>query len=896
MERAAVDEKASPEGVRALLIDGHSLAFRAFFALPELKAGDGQETGALHGFLNMLRKLVADEQPTHVAVAFDRGRPAFRMDVLPEYKAQREKAPDALHSQVDVLRQLLPGLGVTVVEAPGFEGDDVLGTLARRVEAAGGHALLVSGDRDLLQLVDDHVEALFTRRGISDVVRWGPDQVVAEYGIAPARLPEWKALAGDSSDNLPGVPGIGGKTATALLAQVPSLEALLAGEGVDLKPRQRDLLAEHREACLVQRDVATIRTDVPLDVALDGLAFAPDVSAGARAILDGLEMKGILSRWPRTGAGPAAARGARTDADGTADPAPAIATGPAAEPAAGAAEVGVWAHVDGTPGRRALRALAVWSSDGTFTSAGDGDAGVEPGSVPDPVWRLLADPGRVKAGFGLKEMYGLAREAGREVHGPLLDLALVAYLLEAGRTAYTPAFVAARLGGERSGWPEALEARAAAAAALAPAARVALARDGMDALYDEIEGPLMPVLADMEEVGVAVDRGALERLGVEFSGRIAELEGQIHELAKGPFNLNSPKQLADVLFGRLGLPVIRKTKTGPSTDADVLAELAPMHPIVDRVLVYRQLSKLRSTYVEGLVPMIGPDGRVHTTYNQTVAATGRLSSVDPNLQNIPVRLEEGRRVRSAFVAGPGMVLVGADYSQVELRVLAHLSGDEALVRAFAGGSDVHRETAAAVFGVTPGDVTSDMRRRAKAVNFGIVYGISAFGLSRDLGIAVDAAQAFIDTYFERYPRVHAFLEDTVAEARDRGYTLTPDGRRRYLPDLTSGKRPMRSFAERAAKNSPIQGMAADIIKRAMVALPAARLPGRLLLQVHDELIFEVPAGQAADLGVRARAVLEGAMQLSVPLTVDLKVGPSWAAAIPFDPADAGSEPAAVGHA
>jgi DNA polymerase I len=875
----AGDAGPSPGTVRAVLVDGHSLAFRAFFALPDLTSADGRPTGALHGFLNMLRNLVVREKPSHVAVAFDRGRPAFRMDLLPSYKAQREAAPDSLHTQVDLLREILPGLGVRVVEAPGFEGDDVLGTLARQIEADGGEVLLVSGDRDLLQLVDDQVTALFTRKGISDVVRWGPEQVEAEYGLPPRRLPEWKALAGDHSDNLPGVPGIGPKTATSLLAAVDSLDALLESDGDGLKPRQRDLLREHAEACRTQREVATIRTDVALDLSVAGLRFEARIEPEARALLEHLELRGILDRWPKGGA-------AARDEGGEA--AEALAPQTAPMPAADAAAVGVWAEVTGTPGSRRLRRLAVWAREGALTlEAEDAEKGLDIAVVQAAAARLLADPDRPKSGFGLKELYAWCRAEAATLAGPLLDLGVAAYLLDSGRSAYTPSFVTARLSPGAS-WPETPEARAAAAAALAPVADAALAEAGMTDLYGRIEAPLMPVLADMEEAGIAVDRRALSRLGEEFQARVGHLEQEIQTMAKGPFNLNSPHQLAEVLFDRLGLPEQRRTKTGRSTDADVLQALTGQHPIVEHILLYRQLDKLRSTYIDGLLPLIAEDGRVHTTFHQTVAATGRLSSADPNLQNIPVRLDEGRRVRAAFVAGEGMRLVGADYSQVELRVLAHLSGDEALRQAFASGRDIHRETAAAVFGVAPADVSSDMRRRAKAVNFGIVYGISAFGLSRDLGITTGDAQAFIDAYFKRFPRVRAFLDETVAAARERGYSLTPDGRRRYLPDLKSPRAPTRNFAERAAKNSPIQGMAADIIKRAMVRAREAHLPGRLLLQVHDELVFEVPAGEAAELGRKARDVLEGAASLAVPLVVDLKVGESWAATVPFEPDEVGA--------
>lgn len=865
--------EAADRRPRALLIDGHSLAFRAFFALPELSTAAGQPTGALHGFLNMLHRLVVEERPDFLAVAFDRGRPAFRMALAPEYKAQREAAPDSFRSQIDLLRALLPGLGCHVVEQEGLEGDDILGTLTRLFTDSGVDVLLVSGDRDLLQLVSDHVVAIVPRRGITDVVRWDAEAVRAEYGVDPEHLPDFKALAGDASDNLPGVPGIGPKTARAWLAQAGTLDNLLSGNAVTVSPRQRALLAAHAESARRQREVATILRDAPLSLTPEMLRFHPTLTAQARELLDALALKGVLGRWAegvaavQEGPPDATDRGTRTQVTPV--------------PRADTRTLGVCARITGGGGRRTLQALAVWAAEGAWSVETDAGGALSFDAVPEEARAALLDPTRRKVGYALKALAGYMLAHGVRLGGPLLDLGVSAYLLDSGRSQYPPEYLLGKLGLTDVLWPETIAEQARLSAALEGPVRQALEAVEAWRLYEEIEGPLIPVLAGMEEVGIRVDPKVLDELGDEFGARIAALEAEIHDLAGVPFNVNSPRQLAEVLFERLGLPVVRRTKTGPSTDADVLAELALQHPIAAVVLQHRQLVKLRSTYVEGLRPLIQEDGRIRTTFHQTVAATGRLSSSDPNLQNIPVRLEEGRRIRRAFVAAPGARFVAADYSQIELRILAHLSGDPALQEAFLRGRDIHTETAAAVFGVPAEAVTPEMRRRAKAVNFGIVYGISDYGLARDLGISVGEAHAFIEAYMTRYARVQAFLQETVAQARERGYTQTPFGRRRYLPELRDARRATRMLAERQAMNAPIQGMAADIIKAAMVRAAQSDLPGALLLQVHDELIFEVPE-DAVDTAARGlREVLEGVGQLSVPLTAEVKVGESWEETRPY---------------
>lgn len=896
----AVHEEAREAGAgqRALLIDGHSLAFRAFFALPELTTAQGQATGALHGFLNMLRRLVAEEKPDYLAVAFDRGRPQFRLDLAPQYKAQREQAPEAFRSQVSLLRAILPGLGCPVVERDGLEGDDILGTLATTLSQAGIDVRLVSGDRDLLQLVSDHVLAIVPKRGITEVVRWDAHAVQAEYGVTPEHLPDFKALAGDPSDNLPGVPGIGTKTAHALLVAGGSLDTLLDDPPESLTPRQRALLKEHADSARRQRAVATILREADLGVTAEQMRFVPRVTEEARAALEDLELRGALGRWAESLGGSDSGRGTaervvKTD-PGSAEASSVQVVVPAPVPASDTRTLGVAARVEGGGGRRVLRELAVWSNEGLWhLTASDGDS-LTLADFPREVLTALTDPARPKVGYDLKPLVGFFLEQEVSLAGPLWDLGVAAYLLDSGRSTYPPDFLLGRLGLAGVEWPEEAGERATLTAALAEPLREALQTAEALAVFERAEVPLIPVLALMEEVGIQVDPDVLTELGREFATRIASLESEIHALAGGPFNVNSSRQLAEVLFERLGLPVSRRTKTGPSTDADVLAELTDRHPIAAAVLSHRQLVKLRSTYVEGLRPLIQEDGRIRTTFHQTVAATGRLSSADPNLQNIPVRLEEGRRIRSAFVAAPGHRFVSADYSQIELRLLAHLSGDSALREAFLTERDIHTETAAVVFGVDADAVTPDMRRRAKAVNFGIVYGISDYGLSKDLAITVSEAHAFIEAYMARYPRVQGFLHETVEAARERGYTQTPLGRRRYLPELQDRRRPSRMFAERQAMNAPIQGMAADIIKEAMVRAHHAHLPGAMLLQVHDELMFEVPEAQVELLARGLRAVLEAAPGLSVPLTAEVKTGRSWNDAKVYPLSREGSTAPAVG--
>lgn len=902
-----------------MLIDGHSLFHRAFFALPPLTTARGQHTNAVYGFLNMLFRLLEDERPEYLAVTFDKGAPTFRHHAFDGYKAHRPEMADELRSQVPLLRAALDALRIPVFELEGYEADDLLGTLARRAAEAGFRVLVVTGDRDLLQLVGPGVEALLTRKGISELERFDAAAVRERYGVEPGQLPDVKALMGDPSDNIPGVPGIGEKTAVRLIQKFGSLAALLE-RPEEAGPRLARLLAEHREQAEMSRRLALIVRDAPLDADLEACRrVEPDREAVRRLFTD-LEFRSLLRRLGGDGGGRAAARAdaapvaaARADAAPLAAvPSVAIAADEEAarEQVAGlrrAAEGG--ARLTLVPGRTGLLVAAV------FAPAAGGDAGAAgpyaffPGAIaaledggegrgrlPAPLLALLEAAEIPKQGHGLKPLARLLRRAGRRLAGLASDTAVAAYLLDPTRTGYRLEDLARHhldrdLGAEEAegsaeeaataaGEGALLAARAAVVAELAPRLERELSARGLDRLYNDVELPLVDVLADMEAAGVLVDPAVLDELGREFAARLETLAAEIYALAGERFNINSTQQLAEILFGRLGLPAVRKTKTGYSTDAAVLEELAGRHPIAALILQYRHFTKLLGTYVEGLRGLIDPrTGRVHTTFHQTVTATGRLSSADPNLQNIPVREEMGRRLRRAFVAPPGHLLLAADYSQIELRILAHFAGDEALVRAFHEGADIHRATAAEVFGVAPDEVTEAMRDAAKVVNFGVVYGISDYGLAQNLNIERAEARGFIDGYFARFPGVRRYMEEIVARARREGMVRTLMGRIRPIPEINSKNYARRQFAERTALNTPIQGTAADIIKTAMVRLhrelEAGGLRARLILQVHDELILEVPEDEVEAARALVTAVMEGAAELAVPLKVDVKVGPNW---------------------
>ncbi|MGE5590616.1 MAG: DNA polymerase I [Bacillota bacterium] len=915
---------------KLMLIDGNSLANRAFYALPPLNTSRGQPTNAVVGFLNMLFRLIEQEQPDYLGVAFDRSAPTFRHQEYGEYKAQRTGMPEDLRSQMPLLKQVLQALGLHLVEMDGYEADDLIGTLSRMGEEQGLAVQVVTGDRDALQLLSPQVRVLLTRKGISEVQAMDPDVLRQEYGLEPHQIIDLKGLMGDASDNIPGLPGVGEKTALKLLHQFGSVEEVLAHADEVPGKKLSETVRTQADLARLSKRLATIDRQAPVDVRIAELAPHPFDRQQVDELFRELELQALGRRLDAVfgriqqsgeavesagagdadaaeGAEQAAAEGQPRGASAVEDFWRALTVEPCSLPEDFAREAGPL--LTESPAWVLLPAAAGWilaagTADRAVTLDLPGGKG-EPRPGPEalgilrravsreggPDARALAayweNPAAPKRGHDLKVLALSLLQCGVAPAGLAFDTALAGYLLDANRAQYRVPQLASEYGlaplltPEDSPGPDHFAAaQASLAARLVEPMGAALAGQNLTDLLDKLEMPLTLVLADMERAGVLVDRDGLAEMGEELEKRIAELNSAIWDLAGDHFNINSTKQLGEVLFERLGLPVVKKTKTGYSTDAEVLEELEDRHPIVGKILEYRTLVKLKGTYVDGLSGLIDPEtGRVHTTFNQTVAATGRLSSTDPNLQNIPIRLEEGRRLRKVFVAAPGTVLFAADYSQIELRILAHIAGDEALLDAFWKDQDIHTRTASEVFGVPMDLVTREMRSAAKAVNFGIAYGQTDFGLARSLGIPRSEARAYIDGYFARYPGVKRYMEQVVEQARKDGYVATLLGRRRPLPDINSRNRNIRQYAERTAINTPIQGTAADIIKLAMVevhrALRDARLKTRLLLQVHDELVLEVPQEELAEVQDLVVSRMEGAMKLSVPLRADPKQGLNW---------------------
>ncbi|MCL5676682.1 MAG: DNA polymerase I, partial [Firmicutes bacterium] len=829
-----------------------------------------------------------------------------------EYKAHRTGMPDDLRAQMPVLKDVLAALGIRLVEQDGYEADDLIGTLSRLGEEAGLTVQIVTGDRDALQLLSDQVRVLLTKKGISEVQTFGPDVLKAEYGLEPHQIIDLKGLMGDASDNIPGLPGVGEKTALKLLLQFGSVEAVLAGADQVPGKKLAETVRTHADLAALSKHLATIDREAPVEVVIADLARPVPDRPRVAALFRELELQSLNRRLdavfeqvdkPGAGASETASEAgegtvafwasvsltaAESPEDFTRAAAPLLASQPAwmAAPgpggwtlAAGTADRTVTLDLPGAKGEPRLgpEALAVLAR----TVARDG------GDAAQDLAAYWQDPAIPKYGHDLKTLALGLRRCGLRPEGLAFDTALAGYLLDANRVQYRlPQLASERdlaplLTLEESPGPTAFAgAQATLCARLVEPMRRELQKAGLSQLMAGLEMPLLSVLADMEEIGVLVNRQGLADMGDELQRRIEELTSAICNLAGETFNVNSTRQLGEILFDKLGLPVVKKTKTGYSTDAEVLEQLEDKHPIVGKILEHRTLVKLKGTYVDGLSGLIDPaSGRVHTTFNQTVAATGRLSSADPNLQNIPIRLEEGRRLRRVFVAAPGTVLFAADYSQIELRILAHIAGDQALVDAFWKDQDIHARTASEVFGVPMDLVTREMRSAAKAVNFGIAYGQTDFGLARSLGIPRAEAKAYIESYFARYPGVKTYMERIVEEARRDGYVSTLMGRRRPLPDIRSRNRNIRQYAERTAINTPIQGTAADIIKVAMVSvhrgLRSAGLKARLLLQVHDELVLEVPLEELPQVRELVVSRMEGAMQLNVPLKADAKQGSDW---------------------
>lgn len=904
------------------VIDGNSLMHRAFHAVPPtMNAPDGRPTNAIFGFLNMFLKMIDAFNPDGVVVAFDKGKPRVRMEMLPQYKAQRPPMDPDLHAQFPMIKELLVALNVPILQSEGWEGDDILGTMARLGEQAGCDMLLVTGDRDMYQLVTEHVNVVSTRKGLSDVAIMTPESVDDLYhGITPALVPDFYGLKGDTSDNIPGVPGIGPKKASALIAQYGSLDEVIA-HADEVKGKMGENLRAHIDDALLSRKVATIRTDAPVELDFEATSFPAYSADEVSAALGTLGITAMQNRFLALIGGeggaaaassvfetPAMVRAAAGDAD---------ALGAVAAEISRAIGAGEWvaAVVDDDKEEGALfgltRTLWLATSKGLFAlEEGDSGAAAEVesfnfvhGVIAGVLARLFME-GRVAS----PDMKALLHELSPidssepELMDPLavdstriFDTVVAAYLLDSDRSEFDEAYLADTY--LQVALPAARGAEGAGEDAPAPAARTAaltlalvaplrdrMARENAANVFDGIEMPLVPVLAKMERAGMLVDPERLHSLSEGLATQIAEVERSIRDLAGDEtFNIGSPMQLSHVLFDVMGLPTkgLKKTKRGYySTNAKVLSDLARDHEIVRLILDWREKSKIKSTYLDTLGPLRRGDGRVHTTYNQTITATGRLSSSDPNLQNIPTRSELGRTVKTAFSAGEGSVFLAVDYSQIELRLLAHLSGDEHLVRAFNEGEDFHAETAARVFGVPVSEVTPDLRSRAKAVNFGIVYGQQAYGLSQSLHISMAEARDMIDRYYEAYPGVRTFLDNVVARAKQTGYAETMYGRRRHIPELKAKNPQLRGFGERTAMNHPMQGTAADIIKIAMVRvsrrLEEEGFAAHMILQVHDELDFECPVDEVERLTTMVRDVMEHVVDLRVPLIAEASTGITWA--------------------
>jgi DNA polymerase-1 len=878
---------------RVILIDAHSLIYRAFFALPPMSTSDGRVTNAVYGFTSMLAIVLAS-RPEYAIAAFDLGKPTFRSHEYEEYKAGRRAMPDDLRPQMDMVREVLGAFSIPIYGVEGFEADDVIGTLARIAEERGHAVTIVSGDLDCLQLVTESVEALVPRRGITDTFVYGPDQVRQRYGFEPVQLVDFKALRGDTSDNIPGVPGVGDKTAAKLVQDFGGIEALL--ERVEELPegRLKASLKANADKVRLGKRMVTIVRDVPVELELEKARWTRYDYDRTRRVFDHLEFRQLLSRFPPPDQVPVQ---------------PSLAFEPAPQPAGlrivsdpaeaaglldGAQDIGVFSFTEGVGRGARICGLGISTGPRTFyvvtPEAMDAAASTLSG-------RPLCGHDAKETELALRSLGGGRRDwafstflsaylLGAGSRDPRLEdlsreflgaeLMSIEQLLGTGRAARKPTAVSDNEGAEFAA------RRAEAILNLRPRLEAEMRNLGVDYLFHEIELPLAGVLADMESEGVAIDVPYLKDMQDELGAQLAAIESEVEQVAGQKFNLNAPQQLAKVLFEDLRLPVGKRTRTGYSTDADTLEALRDKHPIVPLILDYRQLSKLKSTYIDALPQLVDPlSGRVHTSFGQASTATGRLSSSNPNLMNIPIRTELGQRIRRAFKAGrPDHVMVSADYSQIELRIAAHLSGDPMLLGAFAAGQDIHTATAAAVFKIPLEQVNPDQRRLAKVANFGSIYGQGEYGLSQQLGITGDVAREFLGQYWSTYARLREFLDDLRKRAREDGLVISATGRRRAIPDLRSPNFQLRSAAERMAINFPMQSLAADIIKIAMVRLhreiEADQIEGRMLLQVHDELLFEVPRSELDQFAEKVPRIMTGAYELETGIEVEMKVGPNWA--------------------
>ncbi|MCM0759306.1 DNA polymerase I [Sporomusa sphaeroides DSM 2875] len=876
---------------RFIIIDGSSLVHRAFHALPMLRTADGLHTNAVYGFTTMLVKLLADYKPDFLAVAFDKGRVTFRTETYSQYKAQRQATPGELSEQFPLLRELLQAFGITTIEEAGFEADDIIGTLAAKASRQGYEVLIVTGDRDALQLIGPETKVLLTKRGISDMETMDTAALKEKYGLTPAQIIDMKGLMGDSSDNIPGVPGVGEKTAGKLLAQFGSLENVLANIDQVSGKKLQENLRQFTDQAILSKQLATIVCNMDMEFIPENFGIHPETQT-VKELFAKFEFKTLLAKVDTLFPGISSRDAGEIQSPAVELSAPAIAAS-RAEVAAVCAKVrqqGRMSCYPVSPGHSPLAGLiglALTCAEETVYIPAEAEGW-------DGIFDLLADSSVTIVAYDSKKLYNACQARGTLVQAQVTDVLIAAYLLDPTASAYPLDVLAKKyleqnvilpagdknlpLKPEFAAWASGITGQLQAVLASQ------LENTGLNKLFEEVEMPLVEALSAMEVAGISVDRSYLREMAVSIAGKVDQLIDEIYLLADEQFNVNSTKQLGVILFEKIKLPIIKKTKTGYSTDAEVLEKLAGQHPLIDKLLEYRMLTKLKSTYLDGMEGLIHPEsGRIHTTFNQMVTATGRLSSSEPNLQNIPIRSDIGRKIRELFVPGEGyQYIMSADYSQIELRVLAHMAGDASLLEAFRHNQDIHTRTAAEVFGIEMVEVTPEMRARAKAVNFGIVYGISDYGLARDIGVSRKEASYYIESYFANYQGVKRYIDEVVAGAHRDGYVTTLFGRRRHLPDINSSNFNQRSFAERTAMNTPIQGAAADIIKIAMnevyAALKAKQLKSRLLLQVHDELVLEVTENELDQVAALVKQAMEQAVELDVPLVAEVKTGSNWAQA------------------
>lgn len=868
---------------KIVLIDGNSIAYRAFFALPLLNNNKGVHTNAVYGFAMMLLKVMEEEKPTHLLVAFDAGKTTFRHETYSEYKGGRQKTPPELSEQFPYIRELLKAYSIAQYELENYEADDIIGTLSLQAESDGFEVKIYSGDKDLTQLASDQTTVCITKKGITDIEEYTPAHIQEKYGLTPQQIIDMKGLMGDSSDNIPGIPGVGEKTAIKLLKQFETVEKLLGSIDEVSGKKLKEKLEEHQELAVMSKELATISREVPLDFSISSLEYREPDEQKVYELFKDLGFNSLLDKLNR----PAESTEEREQVE--------YKVVKELDEDLFSSSSSFYVEIITENYHQAdIAGLGISGEKGTFFLP------LETALQSDVFKAWAADDSKKKAVYDAKRTIIGLRRRGVELKGIDFDVWLASYLLNPSESPEDFAAVA-RLHGltsvqtdeavygkgakrklpDEEVYTEHIASKAAVIEELKEVCLKELEQNEQIELFYELELPLALILADMETEGVQVDIGRLKEMGEDLKNKLTDIEQTIYRIAGTEFNINSPKQLGSVLFEKLGLPPIKKTKTGYSTSADVLEKLAPSHEIVEHILHYRQLGKLQSTYIEGLLKVVDKDThKIHTRFNQALTQTGRLSSTEPNLQNIPIRLEEGRKIRQAFVpSDPEAVIFAADYSQIELRVLAHIADDERLIDAFKHDLDIHTATAAQVFHVSQDEVDSNMRRQAKAVNFGIVYGISDYGLSQSLGITRKEAGLFIERYLNSYPGVKEYMEDIVRQAKERGYVTTLLHRRRYIPEITSRNFNVRGFGERTAMNTPIQGSAADIIKKAMIdvaeRVKEEGLASKLLLQVHDELIFEVPKEELDVMKKLVPEVMEQAVELNVPLKVDYSYGSTW---------------------